>query len=295
MSLKTLIQRGAFAARCRFERCYIVGGEMRITLPPGHRLDYYQKFYPSYDAPLLHLGQIISRQSEPARAIDIGANIGDSAAILKCAGITEVLCVEGNEHFLPYLHRNVADLSGVVVEPRYIAPIVGNNELSILTSRGTARLQDAGSNKSNTSLSFVSPSELLEKHETFRGFDILKLDTDGFDMDILDQFMTLAADSEAVILFECDPVLTSGGVSRIMKSISKLAAAGYSKCAVFDNYGIFVTSLKLDAADLLSDLLFYAAESGKRGGAVSYFDVVAVTQMKSQVIVDLVGSLSRRD
>lgn len=295
MSLKTLVQRGAYAARCRFERRYIVGGEMRITLPPGHRLDYYQKFYPSYDAPLLHLGRIISRQGDHTRAIDIGANIGDSAAILKCAGVNKVLCVEGNEHFLPYLRRNVADWSDVVVEPRYIAPLVGNSDLSILTSRGTARLQEAGSNKSNTSLSFVSPSELLDKHDKFRGFEILKLDTDGYDMDILDQFTTLAAESEAVILFECDPVLTSGGVPRIMKSISKLVNAGYSNCAVFDNYGIFVTSFELGAVDLLSDLLFYAAESGKRGGAVSYFDVVAVTPKKSHVIVELAGSLSRAD
>ncbi len=52
--------------------------------------------------------------------IDVGANVGDSAIVVRTKSHIPVLCVEGDPRFLRYLTPNTAHCGDVEIAPYYV-------------------------------------------------------------------------------------------------------------------------------------------------------------------------------
>src|SRR5262249_54738343 len=108
-------------ARTWFPRRYRLG-EHVIELPVGHPLDWYRLRWRRADEPLRDLARLLTAKHGHFRAIDIGANVGDSAALIVGRDPVELLCIEGNPAYLPLLRRNLAKISAYsIVEPSYVS------------------------------------------------------------------------------------------------------------------------------------------------------------------------------
>ena len=96
-------------------------GDRNLLMPLSHELPIHRACYPDYS---LNLGRVAAALEEfraGAPIVDIGANIGDSVAIVRDAvPDAAILCIEGDVEFLPYLQHNVRDLRGVEVAPVYV-------------------------------------------------------------------------------------------------------------------------------------------------------------------------------
>lgn len=96
-------------------------GPYTIMLPVGHRLDSYQKTYKRYDIALGEIANIIAQKYPNMTALDIGANIGDSAALICKYQKIPVLCIEGDKHFIPLLRENSARIGAhIIIEECFI-------------------------------------------------------------------------------------------------------------------------------------------------------------------------------
>jgi hypothetical protein len=95
-----------------------------LEMPSEHLLPFYVGANPLQERPLADLATRLAARDGHLDAIDVGANIGDTVSLMAASvsGGT-FLCVEGSEHFLPYLRSNVSRLPAsttVFVEARLL-------------------------------------------------------------------------------------------------------------------------------------------------------------------------------
>src|SRR3989344_4719744 len=125
---------------------YLVGG-YNIRLPEGHALPDYQTRYKRYDFTLGELARIVSEKYPGFPRIDIGANIGDSWALMNKHVVTETLLIEGDPAYTNLLKFNVDRLG----HPAQIRNLCPNFKLSRLIKLDTDGY-DFGIIKTNASL-----------------------------------------------------------------------------------------------------------------------------------------------
>ena len=202
-------------------------GEVELELPLSHPLPFYRNDHAEYDRPL---GIIAAELGGPV--VDVGANVGDTAATIRAETDVPVLCVEGDDWFFSLLERNAPRLGDVELEPAFVsAPERGRVE----RENGTARVLPGDEDLPTKSL-----AEVLEEHPRFERPALVKLDTDGFDVPIVLESLDVLVDRKPVLFFEYDPHL---GAEPVV--FEQLHAAGYRRADWFENTGAYRTTVPL--------------------------------------------------
>jgi FkbM family methyltransferase len=204
----------------------------RLWIPLSHEMPGYRRVHPTYDSPLAVLASAFVKAAErPVRAIDIGGNVGDSAVVLADAGVKSVLCVEGLETYLRLLRINVGDLPEVVIAPVFVTEYVAN--LGGHAARGTAVVSPAAGG--TTSCTF---SDLLRDYPEFVEAQLVKIDTDGWDLAVLRSAANWLEQSRATVFFEYDPALEADQGYVASEVWSLLSGIGYPLARIWSNTGL---------------------------------------------------------
>jgi FkbM family methyltransferase len=236
---KLLVRLGDPTVRYRY-------GDVELELPLSHQLPFYRHAHPAYDAPLARIACDLG-----GPVVDVGANVGDTAAAIRARCDVAVLCVEGDERFFALLERNALRLGDVELERAFVdAPARGRIE----RAAGTARIVAGDDDLPTKPL-----EQVLEEHPRFASPALLKVDTDGADVPILEANIDLLARLRPVLFFEYDPHL--GARPEIFE---RLRAVGYRTAAWYEHTGERRAEVELPAH--LHDLYV-----GHRG--VRYADV----------------------
>ena len=218
-----------------------------LWLPLSHQLPYYRLWFPEYDLALGRLARAVAARHPEGSVVDIGANVGDSAAVIRSGCALPILCIEGDPRFFELLQRNAPALSPGV---RLVQALVGDGaesaQVSLSASSGTARLV-AGGETRLTSLQAILDREKLPEPV------LVKIDTDGYDCRIVTANLALFERVHPTLFFEYDPAFyppdfDAAGFFR------GLANAGYDRLLVYENTGDFLLSLRLSDETALRDL-----------------------------------------
>src|SRR5271170_3339530 len=120
---------------------YVVG-RTKLLLPADHAIDAYQARWKRYDRALGEIARLVWGKYPDYRAIDIGANVGDSAALISTYHDVPTLCIEGTEAFLPFLRENARRIGPhVALEVAFVGDGAAAAGLALRTSAaGTAKL-----------------------------------------------------------------------------------------------------------------------------------------------------------
>jgi FkbM family methyltransferase len=194
-------------------------GSIPLELPLSHPLPFFRQDHPLYDTAI---GRIAALLAGPV--VDVGANVGDTAASIRSLSDAPVLCIEGDERFYALLERNAEALEPVELERAFVeAPARGRLE----RSAGTARVL-AGDDELPTK----PLAQVLGEHPRFERPALLKLDTDGMDVPILLANLELVGRIRPVLFFEYDPHF--GAAPEIFERLREL---GYERMLVYENTG----------------------------------------------------------
>ncbi len=245
-----------------------------LLLPFSHDLPLYRARHPRYSANLGVVAHQVERRRPRATVVDIGGNVGDSAVIVRHHSDLPVLCIEGDEQFLPYLRTNAASLADVEVAATYVATADRSERRQVARANGTARLVEGSG---TTGVETTSLAQILRDHPRFAEPALLKIDTDGQDVAIIHGAADLLASVRPVLFFELDPALT-GGEEATWPVFGLLAEAGYRRALAFGNTG-----------DLLDDVT--VDDWGRRrlaphidGDEVRYLDICAAAPADDAVL-----------
>ena len=235
-----------------------------LTFPFSHDYALNRKEVPLYSENLGVVSKIILSKYKDARAIDVGANIGDSAAIINHYSKMPVLCIEGNPKFIPMLEKNSKQMKNIAIEPCFVGEI--NETVSTINYGGTARIETA-----ETGIEVKTVTQILNKHEAFNEAKLLKIDTDGFDFKILRASEQFLINAKPILFFEFDPfflIKQNENPASIFPFLNKL---NYSNLLLFDNHGNLLCEVKSNQTELIQDLIHYYNKNGE-----AYLDICAL-------------------
>jgi FkbM family methyltransferase len=236
-----------------------------IEFGPAQKIAEYRAQSRLYDRFL----PVLSRHLPKGWIVDVGANVGDTAAAIAKEGDNPIVCVEGNDEFYPLLVRNTA---GLQVRCIYAIAGTGSYGGTLVRSGATARLK-----RSEAEIGAVRLDDLLNNSGVPSNEVVLiKTDTDGYDADALLSAERTIRTSEPLLFWE--NYFVDRVEERDLDSLyNAIAAWGYRYIWVFDNFGNLM--LAECGYPALRDLNRYIISQERYGctRTVFYTDVLAAT------------------
>lgn len=210
-----------------------------LYMPWMHPLPDFTRGDSPYGVNLIELTQRLAKAAaadQPIRILDVGANIGDSAAQILAVVDARILCVDGDPYWVTFLRKNLGDDSRVAIEEALL--VVSEEEwTNVSTVRGTGTTRFAEGD-GGTKLTAMSIAALRRKHPAFDKVRLIKSDTDGFDPTLVPALAQEWSESGPVLFFEFDPRLArAAGIDDPGTLWDELARLGYTKLAVWESGG----------------------------------------------------------
>lgn len=206
-------------------------GKIKITVPPNYALPKHQFRFKLYDRFLPHLVRYLDSSET---IIDIGANVGDTTIALLQNCDNPIISIEPSDYFYNYLLKNIHSLDKLFIERvTLFKNLIGTGAFSgslTHTNKGTASINIKTSNSENL---FIKLDDLVDHSLKI---SLLKVDTDGFDYDVLLSGKKTIEDSKPLIYWE-NEVQDDLQFEGYQKLYGFLKDLGYSYLIIFDNFG----------------------------------------------------------
>ena len=250
-------------------------GRHQIRLPRhSEKLNIKQAFR-LYDTALGLVASLTKSKYPGLCAIDIGANVGDTAALIRRDSDIPVLCVEGDAQLLPLLRENLDNLGPESeIEPTFVGRRGVYIDSSLIDDPGrNASLIGAVRPWATTALRTLD--EILSDHPRFSASKLLKTDTEGFDFEIIHESLGFIKRAKPVLFFEYDPHFCPEDPDAGLATIRLLVGAGYRRFAYYDNFGNYLTDIDSQDQGRFEDLDHYLHSNRLYGTAIYYFDICA--------------------
>lgn len=216
-------------------------GSISLKMRASHKLPEYYESFDLYDRALPRISKKIKEVDNELFLIDIGANVGDTVLLISDQVDGNFLCIEGDEDYLPLLRENIKKItqSKVEIEESYCSESDGlANTIEVDRSYGTAKLlkkENTNSEKNVTSLKTLDT--ILHEHPAFLMSNLLKIDTDGFETEILRGASKFLKDGHALVFFEFTPSAYIENNNEPLDVFRILQRNGYKFALFYDNFG----------------------------------------------------------
>jgi FkbM family methyltransferase len=253
-----------------------------LLMPSEHPLPMTLQAFPQCNRSLgLAVEAIgaIHANNSPITVIDVGANIGETVAIIeqRMPGACSYLCIEADENIAELCRLNYAGNHRIEVKQCFI----GEDEGSLVW------LEDDGRANSSTKLATephvrdeTSFDRLVRLDtvahsfaETHGHLSLIKVDTEGYDFSVLRSSSGLLSKYRPKLYFEWFPKLLTGLNEEVWGGFEFLEKFGYRHFVFFTSQGNFYCEISDPDRFFLSSL----ARVTEREGAFEYFDVFAST------------------
>lgn len=222
-------------------------GKHPIVLPASHMLPVYQAKYELYDRFLAFLCATITNSN--GLIIDIGANVGDTAYAMAQACNNKIVCIEAEPSFFSLLCKNLDSLPYDKNRFQAYNTLVGTGHYNgvLVKSDSTASVHTVdGCVKSH----YVTLDQFILDTLNDARITLIKVDTDGFDGDVLISGLNLINRQRPLLFWE-NQFDTPDQRQSFLNLYDSLEKLGYKTLWIFDNFG----------APLLSDAGFDALRS----------------------------------
>ncbi len=250
-----------------------------LLFPYNHKLPDYQCDFKNYDKKLKVIVEQIQKNIVVSNSIivDIGANVGDTVASIRKYTQSLICCIEGDSFYLNYLRENVKLFDNVLLFESYVAG-VDSVAGKISRGNGTARIvTDNETEDIYNKLKIKQLAVILNEAELkFENVELLKIDTDGFDFQILLANRYFIEKFKFNLYFEYDISFNKDDYANSLELMKMLDNSGY-KLIVYDNFGNLLEIIQDNFSGLFELLNGYLISCRKNGGGIYYFDIFATT------------------
>lgn len=206
-----------------------------LFFPSTHDGPLFYSKYPKYSDCIRQASICLGRTRGCCPVIDIGANIGDSAILIKTDFSHHLLLIDGNQSFLELARENLKEWSDLTILCAILDEGVEDRLLTMSSALGTGSAQTTSSPFESTAA--ISLDQLLSNVPEFSQPGIIKIDTDGFDLAILLGATQTIGRCCPIIVFEFYPQLTTDWSSLWTRFYPHLEAAGYREFVAWHNSG----------------------------------------------------------
>nr|WP_257236974.1 FkbM family methyltransferase [Nostoc sp. 'Peltigera malacea cyanobiont' DB3992] len=203
--------------------------EISISLPYDHALPHYQKRFRLYDKFIGVIAKYLPNDQD--FVVDIGANVGDTTALLLQYCLNPIICIEADEEFFGIMERNLSEYNQRII---FVNSFVsGNNfkNIELVKNSGTARAVE-----SKTKIVKSDSLESIIKNSNLGKCILIKTDTDGFDFEILLSSLSIIKEDRPILYWE-NEISSLKDIELAKDLLNKLANMNYTKYIIIDNFG----------------------------------------------------------
>ena len=257
-------------------------GNYNLTANYEHPIEEYLTQFKYYSRNLARIAKYIENKYSVYEIIDVGANIGDTVALLRTAGVKQfVHLIEGDPLYINLLTANLHLFSEVKTYQTFLGEETQQQNITIDNSRGTANISMGAGEEF---VSMIKLDDLVSDCE-INNIKLLKTDTDGFDFKILRGAIETIKKNKPILFFEYDSVFLSQQNDDGLSIFDDFRELGYYKILYYDNFGKFILSADLNQKELLAQLFAYI---NKKESAFPYYDVCLFHQDDTELAIDVV-------
>jgi FkbM family methyltransferase len=246
-------------------------GQRKMKMLLSQKTPWFYAIFPTYDRALPRICELIQKIDTKLIIIDIGANIGDTAFLIteKVIGAS-ILCIEGDKIFIPFLFDNISSLknNNIFIEPKYCVDLLENNKFNIETKNGTAHLSISNDHEIEN---IDTLDNMVNNNQIFKKTNILKIDTDGFEITVLNGAKEFLQQVHPMIYFEFTPDAYVSNKQDPMDLINLLGSYGYEKALFYDNFGLPMVICKFSHNENIRKLI--KEIDGKN---ICYYDILCI-------------------
>lgn len=252
----------------------------QLLMPADHSLPAITAVFPQYNRPLQLVARAVAHACGGGATpivIDVGANIGDTVAIIEqaCPGVFTFLCVEPDVLLAELCKLNHAQNNRVSVAQCF----VGENEGAAVCVQNDCSSNPSTNLVPDTGKPGRAGIGRLTRLDTLAGslcdanhvIGLIKVDTEGYDFSVLRSGPQILRRYKPALFFECFPKLLSAFGERVEGFFEYLSSLGYHNCVFFTNIGDFYRSVSYPTGDELHKLMDHVLHSP----FMPYFDVFA--------------------
>jgi FkbM family methyltransferase len=226
-----------------------------LVLTEDHALPGIREVLPDYGENIGRVASAVEKKYPGRGFVDVGANVGDTAVIVRAHSRLPILCIEGSDVYFDLLQRNVGQFSDVELDGMLVDAASGERPGQLNLKHGTAAFQTEPDDTTVTR--FEGLEKILARHPRFQSAKLLKVDTDGMDGRIILGALGWISTARPILFWEHDigRDIVAGGPAFTV--FSRLFEIGYRTGIIFDNKGDYLQTLSLDAHQQLADLSDY--------------------------------------
>ena len=231
-------------------------GKFRIEMPGNNIQRSNYIIFPDLNAQLGRLASVIYNKYSDMAAVDIGANVGDTIAVIKSFVNIPVVGIEGDDISFDYLTKNIQQFSNVSI----VKAFLGERSETI-----TANFSSVGWNTT------ISPSEKGADQVLIRTLDdvisneikrdlnykLLKSDVEGFDTIVLRGATQIIKKYKPVLFLEYNRTIMKRNGEEGLSTIFSFRDLGYDKIVFFDHVGTLLLSTSLANKEVITHLHEY--------------------------------------
>lgn len=252
-------------------------GKYILKMPHNHPLPHYQNSNKLYDRFLPVLARNLNSDKT---IIDVGANVGDTtiAIIQNCNN--SLVSIEPSELFYPYLEKNIKKLlSSDKKKVKCIHEFIGTGDFSgqLLHSEGTASVTKTGY---ADVINYKTLDSIIEDNSDVA---LIKVDTDGYDFDVLKSSENLLMKSEPILFWE-NQMFEEFQIKGFNDLYNLLQKTGYKYIYIFDNFG----NLIMEESDFetLKKINSYVLSMDRNQSTRTFYytDILASTEKNHSIV-----------
>jgi len=241
-------------------------GNYKLFADAQHPIESYLAEYKYYSRNLPRIAQYLETKYPKYAIIDVGANIGDTIALLRSAGVNQLIyMVEGEPLYFDLLQKNLEQFTNAKAFQNFLGEDDLVQEGAIETDRGTAKV-----NPNINKQIAIKKLDGLVAENNFEQVKLLKIDTDGFDFKVLRGSFDFIKSHKPVIFFEYVAIYLKEQDEHGTDTLYSLQQLGYNKAIYYDNFGKMLISTTLDNRQQIEQLFIYMSDLS---GAFQYYDV----------------------
>jgi FkbM family methyltransferase len=234
-----------------------------LLLPLVHSLPFLRRTFPKYSSNLVRIAKKVKQKYSGLSFIDIGANVGDTVAILRNEEDFPILCVEGNEEIFAFLKANSSQWKEIYLEKTFVSTVTQDMSYRYISHDGSGHIKD--DRESGVQTKVRTLSDILIEYPLFTHAKMVKIDTDGMDCQIIRSELDFFHSIKPILFFEYDPYWqrelrdTEG-----YKVFQSLRDIGYSNVIFYEESGEYLLSAELENAPLIEDVHNFYSSLGLR-------------------------------
>jgi FkbM family methyltransferase len=216
---------------------------VEILFPPSHILPSIVANFPRTDTLLPEFLKFLSDERRTKLlVIDVGANVGDTAALVAArvgADKIRLICLEADEEYLPFLKENTKN-----VDAEIICAIVGSSS----GVKHVALKRFKAGTGAIVASSETATVRALDDLLTDCAPDLIKIDTDGYDIEVLRGAVQCLQNRGPHLFLEYAPHHIRMHLREEPANIfTFLRGMGYGATIIYDNTGYPICLLDLDS------------------------------------------------